>query len=117
MLLHGQLLDQLLVEPAPLGCERDHPVAGVLAVGRFERGRDHVDPEDHAGAAAVRVIVDLAVPERRRVAVVEEPELELGAEDGSDGALLGEPGERVRDEREDIDLQARESSYPSVNPV
>jgi hypothetical protein len=92
-------------------------VARVLAVRRFERGCDHVDAQDHARAAAVRVVVDLAVAERRRVAVVEQPELELGAEHGSDGTLLGEPGERVREEREDIDLQARQSSYPSVNPV
>jgi hypothetical protein len=81
-------------------------VAGVLAVRRFERGCDHVDAQDHARAAAVRVVVDLAIPERRRVAVVEQPELELGAQDGSERPLLGEPGERVRDEREDIDAQS-----------
>ena len=52
------------------------------------------------------LVVDLAVPERRRVAVVEQPELELGAEHGSERPLLGEPGERVRDEREDIDSQS-----------
>jgi hypothetical protein len=81
-------------------------VAGALAVGRFERGRDDVDAQDHACAAAVRVIVDLAVPERRRVAVVEQPELELGAEDRGERPLLGEPGERMRKEREDIDSQS-----------
>jgi hypothetical protein len=48
----------------------------------------------------------LAVPERRRVAVVEQPELELGAKDRGERPLLGEPGERMRDEREDIDSQS-----------
>jgi hypothetical protein len=81
-------------------------VARVLTVGRFERGRHDVDAQHHARAAAIRFVVDLAVPERRRVAVVEQPKLELGAEDGSEWPLLGEPGERVRDEREDIDLQS-----------
>ena len=81
-------------------------MAGAVAVGRLERGRDDVDAQHHARAAAVRVVVDLAVPERRRVAVVEQPKLELGAEHGSERTLLGEPGERVRDEREDIDAQS-----------
>jgi hypothetical protein len=57
-------------------------------------------------AAAVRVIVDLAVPERRRVTVIEQPELELRAEYRGERPLLGEPGERMRKEREDIDSQS-----------
>jgi hypothetical protein len=81
-------------------------VAGSTAVHRVERGRDDVDAQDHARAAAVRLVVDLAALERRGVAVVEEAELELGAEDGRERPLLGEPGERVRDEREDIDAQS-----------
>jgi hypothetical protein len=46
------------------------------------------------------------MPERARIAVIEQVKLELGAEDGSDRPLLGEPGKRVRDEREDIDSQS-----------
>ena len=56
------------------------------------------------------LVVDLAGPERRRVAVAEEAQLELGAEHGSERPLLGEPGERVREEREDVELhRAKES--------
>ena len=52
-------------------------------------------------------VVNLALPERRRVAVVDQAQVELRPEDGRKRALLGEPGERVRDEREDIDAQSR----------
>ena len=107
MRFSGEVFDQLLVEPASLGGQGDHPVFSVLVVRRFECGCDHVDAQHHARAAAVRVVVDLAVPERRRVAVVEQPQVELGPENGSEGPLLGEPGERVREEREDIDAQSR----------
>jgi hypothetical protein len=44
--------------------------------------------------------------ERRRVAVVEQAKLELGSEDSRERPLLGEPGERVGDKREDIDAQS-----------
>ena len=104
-LLLGKLLHQLLIELASLRRQRDHPVAGSPAVDRVESGRDDVDPENHPRAAAVRLVVDLASRERRRVAVAEQAELELGTEHGSDRTLLGEPGERVWDEREDIDAQ------------
>ena len=50
------------------------------------------------GAAAVRLVVDLAGGERRVVAVVEEPQVELVAEHGRNRTLLGEPGERVGNE-------------------
>jgi hypothetical protein len=106
VLLCGELFDQLLVELTALRGQRDHPVAGIVSVGCVQRRRDDVHPQDHARAAAVRLVVDLAVPERRRVAVVEQAKLELGSEDGSERPLLREPGERVRDEREDIDSQS-----------
>ena len=73
-------------------------MAGVLTVRRVERSR--TDRLATGGA------VDLAVPKRRRVAVVEQPELQLGAENRGERPLLGEPGERVRKEREDIDSQS-----------
>ena len=104
-LLPGKLFDQLLIELASLGRQRNHPVAGSPAVDRVERGRDDVDPEDHPRAAAVGLVVDLAAREGRRVAVVEQAELELGSEHGRERTLLCEPGERMGDEREDIDAQ------------
>jgi hypothetical protein len=73
-------------------------------VDRIQRGRDHVDAEHHAGAAAVGVVVDLTVAERRRVAVREQSQVELSAEDRRDRTLLRQPREGVRHEREDVEL-------------
>ena len=87
-LLGGELLDELLVELAALRRERDHPVIRHAAVDRVERGRDDVDAQHHPGPAAVRVVVDLPGRQRRRVAVVEDAELELAcrARPPADGA-------------------------------
>ena len=107
MLFSGELLDQLLIELAALRRQSDHPVVGAVSVGRVERRCDDVDPQHHARPAAVRVVVHLPLVERCRVAVAEQAKVELRPEDGSERPLLGEPGERVRDEREDIDAQSR----------
>ena len=66
--LLGQLLDERLVERPALRRERYHPRRPLLAVDRLERGRDDVDAEHHARAAAVGLVVDLACAQRRRVA-------------------------------------------------
>ena len=108
--LDGQLFDERLVELAALRRERDHASRGCLAVDGLERRRDDVDPQHHPGAAAVRRVVDLAGTQRRRVAVVEEPELELGAEDGGDRLLLGQPAERVWHLGEDVETHRRRVS-------
>ena len=105
LLLARELFDQLLIQLASLGRQGDHPVAGRPVVGCVERGGDDVDPQDHARAAAVGLVVHLTGLERRRVAVVEQAELELRAEHGRERALLGEPAKRMWDEREDIDTQ------------
>ena len=84
--LGGELLDELLVELAALRREGDHAGGRHVAVGRLERSRDDVDAQHHPGTAAVGRVVDLAGAQRRRVAVVEEPELELGSEHGGDAA-------------------------------
>ena len=69
----------------PLRRQRDDPVVGHAAVDGVERGRDDVDAQHHAGPAAVRLVVDLTGAQRRGVAVVEEPQIELVAEHGGDG--------------------------------
>ena len=79
-------------------------MVGGAAVDRVERRGDRVDAEHHPGSAAVGLVVHLAGPQRRPVAVVEQPEVELGPEHRRERALLGHPPERVRDEREDVDL-------------
>ena len=107
-LLRGQLLDDVLGQLASLRRQRDHAVVGDAAVDRVERRSDHVDAEHHAGPSAVRLVVDLPGAKRRRVAVREEPQVELGAEDGRDRTLLGEPRERMWDESEDIELHSAE---------
>ena len=101
--LRGQLFDERLVQRPTLRRQRDHPRRRLASVDRLERCRDHVDPQDHSGTAAIRRVVDLAGAERSRVAVVEEPELELGAEDRGERFLLGQPAESVRYLGEDVE--------------
>ena len=74
------------------------------AVDGVERGGDDVDAQHHPGTAAVGIVVDLSRAQRRRVAVVEEPELELVAENGRERPLLRHPGEGMRNEREHVQL-------------
>ena len=105
--LGGELLDDGLRQRPPLRRQRDHPLLGRLAVDGVERGRDDVDAQHHPGAAAVGLVVDLAGAQRRRVAVVEEPQLELGAENGGERPLLGHPRECVRNLGEDVETQSR----------
>ena len=106
-LLLRELLDDLLRQRPATRRERDHAVLGHAAVHRVERRRDDVDAQHHPGAAAVRLVVDLARAERRRVAVAEQPELELVAEHARERLLLREPREGVRDESEDVDAHRR----------
>ena len=107
-LLGRELLDELLVELPPLRRERDDAVLGSSAVDGVERGRDDVDAQHHPRPAAVRVVVDLAGGQRRRVAVVEDAELELGAEDRRERTALPDPRERVGNEREDVEAHDAE---------
>src|SRR5919197_53210 len=81
-------------------------------VDRLQRGGDDVDTQYHARAAAVRLVVDLPRPERRRLAVAEQPKIQLAAEDRRDRSLLAEPGERVRNIGEDVELH--EDGLPQV---
>ncbi len=82
--------------------------SGRSAVHGVERGRDDVDAQHHPRPAAVRVVVDLARGERRRVAVVEDAQLELGAEHRRERPALADPVERVRNEREDVEAHDAE---------
>ena len=106
--LLGELLDELLVELPPLRRERDDAVLRHAAVHRVEGGRDDVDAQHHPGPAAVRLVVDLARAERRRVAVVEDSELELGAEHRRQRTALANPVERGGNEREDVEAHDAE---------
>ena len=106
VLLARELVDDPLVELPALRRQRDHPVLGQAAVDALERRGDDVHPQDHPRAAAVRLVVDLAP--RRPVAVVEEAQVELAAEDGGDGALLGDGSEDMGYEREDVEAQGFE---------
>ena len=103
VLLARELVDDPLVELPALRRQRDHPVLGQAAVDALERRRDDVHPQDHARAAAVRLVVHLAA--RRPVPVVEEAQVELAAEDGGDGALFGDGSEDMGYEREDVEAQ------------
>ena len=107
LLLGGELLDGRLVELAALRCQRDDTVVGDAAVDGVECCRNHVHAQHHSGAAAVGVIVDLARPQRGRVAVAEQPQVEAATENGGDGTLLGEPAEGMRNEGENVELQRK----------
>ena len=87
---------------------------GAAAVDRVKRGRDNVDAEHHPRPTAIGLVIDLAGAERRRVAVVENPEIELGSENCGDGTPLVEPGEGVRDQGEDVDAHGS-SRLPVVH--
>ena len=104
LLLRASSSTTSCVELAALRRKRDDSMLGDAAVGGFERGGDDVDAQHHPRAAAVGLVVDLPGAERRRVAVAEEAQVELAAEDGRDGALLGQPREGVRNQCEDVDL-------------
>ena len=106
--LRGELLHELLVELPPLGRERDDPVTGRAAVDRLESSRDDVHAQHHSRTTAVRVVVHLARAQGRGVAVVEDAQVELGAEHRSHGTALPEPGERTRDQREDVEKHDEE---------
>src|SRR5205807_1832493 len=75
------LLDHLLGQLPALRRERDDPVLRRFAVDGVESGRDDVDAQHEPRAAAVGLVVHFACSKGRRVAVVEEPELELRAQD------------------------------------
>ena len=103
----GQLFDDVLGQLATLRRERDDTMVRHAAVDRVERGRDDVDSQHHPGAAAVRLVVDLRGTERRAVAVGEQAQIELAPEHGCHRLLLRQPGESMRNEREDVELQGR----------
>jgi hypothetical protein len=88
VLLAPELLHGSLVELPALRCQRDHAVLRERAVDTFQGCGDDVDAQDHSRAAAVRLVVHLPAGERRPVAIVVEPQVELTAEDGGDWALL-----------------------------
>src|SRR5580765_1874628 len=107
LLFLGQFLNDVLGQLATLRRERDDTMARDAAVDRVQRTRDDVDSQDHPGPAAVRFVVDLRGTERRAVAVGEQAQIELASEHGCNRLLLRQPGESMRNEREDVELQGR----------
>ena len=106
-LLAGELFDDVLRQLPALRCQRNDALVGHAVVHRVERSRDDVDPQHHAGAAAVGLVVDLRSAQRCAVTVREEPQIELGPEHGGHRPLLRQPGEGMRNESEDIELHGR----------
>ena len=104
--LLGQLVGELVVEQPPGRREQHDPRPLPARVGGLQRRVDDVDPQHHPGPAAVGRVVDLPGAERRRVAVVEEPQLVPFADRVLNRALRLEPVEGLREEGEDVELQA-----------
>ena len=111
-LLARELGDQAVVEHRPAGREHDHsPLVAQLhriaAVASSQRRLDDVDSQHHSGAAAERRVVDLPGVQRRVIAVVDVLEAVAARERVGDVALALEPRERLREQREDVDLHGR----------
>ena len=102
------VLDEILVELRTLRREGYDAMRRNPAVDGVECRCDDVHPQHHSRPAAVRVVVHLARGERRRVAVVEHAEIELGAENSSEWTPLPHPRERVGNEREDVETHDAE---------
>ena len=120
--LARELVDERVVEQPPGWSQRDHPpllaeLDRVTAVARAQRRLDHVDPQHHPGAAAERSVVDLAGAERRVVAVVDVSQPVAVRERVGDVTLALEPLERIREQREDVDLHhiSRRGSVRSMS--
>ena len=106
-----QLVDERVVQHHASRVQRDHrplvaQLHGVAAVARAQRRLDHVDAQQHAGAAAERRVVDLAGAERRVVAVVDVRQAVTAGDRRDDVPLALKPSERLRKQREDVDLQS-----------
>src|SRR3954453_18070693 len=108
-----QLPGQGVVQAAPGGRERNHPPPRrCLAVASLHRRLHHVDADHHSGAAPIGRVVDLAPAERRPLAEVHELDLRASV---ADVALLREPVEPVREEREDVDLHQKPRNSRSTS--
>ena len=104
-----ELARQRVVELAPLGRQLDDAPSlahrrAVDPIHRLERGGHHVDAQDHAGAAAIRRVVDLQVLERRVVAVVPHRDVRAELSGASHVDLARVPREGGREQREDIEF-------------
>lgn len=97
-----KFVGELVVEQPPGRRQQHDPRPHPLAVGRLQRRVDHVDPQHHPGAAAVRRVVDLAPGQRGRVAVVEQPQLVAFFQRVLDRSLCLQPVERLWEEGEDV---------------
>ena len=102
--LGGQLVGERVVEQPPGRREQHDPRHLAVRIGRLQGRVDDVDPQHHAGAAAIGRVVDLAGAERGRLAVVEEAQLVALVERVADRALRPEPVERLGEQREDVEL-------------
>ena len=104
--LAGQLADEHIVELPPEGRQESYPSwPSAIAVGGGKRRVHDIDSQDHSGPAAVRGVVDLAAAQRRRVPVVEEPDLGPTVDRVPDVALAEEPIEPLGEQREDVNPQ------------
>jgi len=101
--LGDQLVGDLVAQHRPGRREQHDPRPRPPAVGGPQGGVDHVDPQHHAGAAAVGRVVDLAGAQRGRLAVVDQPQLVALGERVGDGALRPQPLEGLGKEGEDVE--------------
>ena len=98
-----ELLDELLVELSALGREGNHALSGAPPYTASSAAATTSTRSTIPSTPGVGVVVDLAGAQRRRFAVVEDAEVELGSEYRCEGSALPNPVERSRNEREDVE--------------
>ena len=107
VLLARQLLGTRLVEPLTTRVEQDADGTGAPRRHQgVERRGDRLGSQHHAGAAAVRIVIDAAVAPQAPAAQVVSVDLRRTRCQGASWDALGERSrEQLREERDDVDAQ------------
>ena len=105
----GQLEGARLAERLAGGLEQDH---GRIAPSKFRQGCcDGLGPDDHPGAAAVRLVVDRAMPTEPPAPQIVDPDLGQPALQDAGRDARGERSlQHRREERHDVDLEGHRRS-------
>ena len=109
--LGDQLVGDRVVKQWPRRREQHHPRLLGLAVGGLQRRVDDVDPQHHPRPTPIGRVVDLPRRQRRRVPIVEQPQLVPRGDRVRHRPLRPKPIERLGKQGEDVQLHRA----PSLN--
>src|SRR5690606_26681740 len=113
----GEFGHERVVENATSRGKDYRPRALSVSVYTGQRRIDHVDPQDHSRAPAVRRVIDPAALEGRPVTVVAEFEPGSLLDRLAHRTLLAKPPECLREEGEDVEIQGCAPGTGSVEDV